>query len=69
MKISSNITDVINFLVDMRDRGYTSVELIDDSRACGWGYLEPTLEFIFNDESKVVGIDARTNLMKNNFKG
>ena len=60
MKVSCNINDVIDFLTNKRNEGYTSVEIIDDARAAGWFSLEPTLEFIFSkSELNVVGIDVR----------
>ena len=62
MKVSCKIDDVINFLAKKREEGYTSVEIIDDARACGWSSLHPTLEFVFNkNEPNVVGIDVRKN--------
>lgn len=62
MKVNCNIDEVIEFLQKRREEGYTSVELIDDTRASGWFSLNPKLEFIFNkDEPKVLGIDARKN--------
>lgn len=60
MKVNCNIDEVIEFLQKKREEGYTSVELIDDTRASGWFSLNPKLEFIFNEgEPKVLGIDAR----------
>lgn len=60
MKVNCNIDEVIEFLQKKREEGYTSVELIDDTRANGWFSLNPKLEFIFNkNEPKVLGIDAR----------
>lgn len=60
MKVSCKIDDVINFLVEKKNKGYTSVEVIDDTRAMGWHSLEPTINFIFSkNEPKVLGIDAR----------
>ena len=62
MKVRCNINDVIEFLISKREDGYKSVEIIDDARASGWISLEPTLEFIFNEnEPSVVGIDVRSN--------
>ena len=61
MKVSCNIDDVIAFLINKRDAGYKTVELIDDARTGGWTSLCPELEFIFSrNEPSVVGIDARS---------
>ena len=62
IRISNNISDVIAFLIDKMNEGYTTVELIDDARAAGWFDLSGEIEFTFDSRphnSKIVGIEAR----------
>lgn len=60
MKISSNIDNVINYLIQKKNEGYTSVELIDNARAAGWDSLTPTLNFVVcKNHPNILGIDAR----------
>lgn len=69
MDISCNIDDIISFLIDQRDEGYKTVELIDDIRSHGWKAMNPKISFIFNDhEPTVLGIDARSVNMIQKFK-
>ena len=63
VKISNRIDEVISFLIDKMNEGYTTVELIDDSRAKGWFNADQKLEFTFDSRphnSKIVGIEARS---------
>lgn len=60
-----NIDDVIKYLQKMKEEGYKYVELIDDGRALGWKSDKPMIDFIVSeDEPYVIGIDARSNRMK-----
>lgn len=60
MKVNCNINNVIDFLIKQRDKGYTSVELIDDARNAGWVCKNPQLNFLFSKQNpNVLGIDAR----------
>lgn len=60
-KVSSNIDEIIKFLEEMKENGYKTVELIDNTRGMGWKSENPTIEFLFNNckEPTVVGIEAR----------
>lgn len=65
MKVSCNIDEVIDFLQKKKEEGYESVELLDDSKAAGWFFVHPTLEFVFNKNyPKTLCIDARTSKTK-----
>lgn len=60
MKISSDIKEVINFLQTMEAKGYKTVEVINKSRTFGWRSINPTIEFVFNEqEPTVLGINAK----------
>ena len=60
MKISSDIKEVIDFLQTMETKGYKTVEVINKSRSFGWRNINPTIEFIFNEqEPTVLGINAK----------
>lgn len=62
IRINNDISDVISFLIDKMNEGYTTVELIDDARAAGWFDLSGQIEFTFDHRphnSKIVGIEAR----------
>ena len=59
--IKHNIDEVIAFLVDRMNEGYTTVELIDDGRSHGWFRLDEGIDFTFSKNyPHVVGIDARS---------
>lgn len=59
VKVSCDIQEVIAYLIDRMNEGYTKVELIDDDRAAGWFYLDSTIEFVFSERyPKTVGIKA-----------
>lgn len=61
VRVSCDIQEVIAFLIDKMNEGYKKVELIDDARANGWFYLNPTIEFLSNKkEPTVLGINAMT---------
>lgn len=62
VRVSNDIGEVIAFLVDKMNEGYTKVELIDDARAAGWFNMDEKIEFTFDPRpknSKIVGIEAR----------
>lgn len=62
VRISNRIDEVISFLIDKMNEGYTTVELIDNARANGWFNIDQKLEFTFDSRphnSKIVGIEAR----------
>lgn len=62
MKVNCNIDDVITFLQECKNKGFTSVELIDETRAAGWRCNEPKLTFVFSESyPNTVGIEARKN--------
>ena len=61
MSVDCNIDSVINYLQQMKEKGFKTVEVIDDVRAAGWMSENPSITFIRSDRyPTLLGIDART---------
>lgn len=61
MLVDCNIDSVINYLQQMKEKGFKTVEVIDDVRAAGWMSENPSITFITNAHyPTLLGIDART---------